>query len=70
MDTLELSMILAVFGLEKMNTSHLFMVSINMSPRVQSASDRQALYDLGQCFVDRSGWMAEQFFEIVAFDIQ
>ena len=53
-----------------MNTLELFMVSINILPHVQSASGRQALYDLRQRFVDWSGWTAEQFFEIVAFDIQ
>ncbi len=69
MDNAWLSMFLAGFGLKKMNTFHLSMVSFNISPRVQSASCRQALYDLDQRFIDRSGWTAEQFFEIIAFDI-
>jgi hypothetical protein len=53
-----------------MDTLDLFMLSINIPPRVQSVSGRQALYDLGQCFIRRSGWMADQFFEIVVFAIQ
>ena len=41
-----------------------------MPPRIRSAGGRQALYDLRQCFIDWSSWTAEQFFEIVALDIQ
>jgi hypothetical protein len=59
MNTLEEFMFWTVFALKKMNTSHLSMVSIDISPRVQSASSRQALYDLGQCFIDRSSWTAK-----------
>jgi len=70
MDILELFMFRTVFRLKKMNTFYLFMLSINISPRVQSASGRQALYDLGQSFIYWSGWTAKQFFEIIAFDIQ
>jgi hypothetical protein len=59
-----------VFAIKKMNTWHLFMISINIPPCVQSVSGRQALYDLGQGLIDRSGGTTEQFFEIIAFDIQ
>jgi len=70
MNTLEEFMFWTVFGSRKMNTSYLFMVSIDLSPHGQSARGSQALYDLGQGLIDRSGRTTEQFFEIVAFDIQ
>ena len=61
-NTSKLFMFRTVLTLKKMNTFHLFMISINMPTHVQSVSGRQALYDLGYCFIDRSGRTTEYFF--------